>query len=275
MAEANDLTSAVAEMLAQERGGDVAPAKPAATAPAPASEANAEQPTEHQTDAPKGQPEGAVKPTPKPSFDPDALTPEQVNAILSRNKVAQAELYRKAQSMKDKEIARLRQEQDAQRKRDEERRELEELDDEDFGRRIREQQRMDALISEHATARMLPVLGEVQSTALSKLSDAQIRAQIQERITSGEFTSLGQILDAVLESETDARAQKAIAKMETKLRKEIREAIEKERTAEAADDDDAPPVIGSGLPTGSRELHGTALLAAGVADMRREARKRK
>ncbi len=79
----------------------------------------------------------------------------------------------------------------------------------------------------------------------------------------------------MIDAEVLARMEKQTAKLEAKLRKEIRETIEKERAADAANDDDAPPVLGSGLPTGSRELHGTALLSAGVADMRREARKRK
>lgn len=282
---ADDLTSGVAELIARERGGDVAPAKePETTTPDPASVATDKQPTEHQTDkaaqpktekaAPKEkQPEAT--PEAKPAFDPAALTPEQVNELLRSNKAAQSAAYRLAQSMKDKELARIRQEQEAQRKAEEERRKLEEMDDEDYGRHIREQQHLEELVGAQAIERMLPVLHEVQSTALGKLSDAQIRAQIQERITSGEFTSLAQILDAVLDTEVDTRAQKAAAKLEAKLRKEIRESIEKERAADDADDGDVPPIIGSGSPTGARELHGDALLAAGIADLRRAARKRK
>lgn len=282
---ADDLTSGVAELIARERGGDVAPAKePETTTPDPASVATDKQPTEHQTDkaaqpktekaAPKEkQPEAT--PEAKPAFDPAALTPEQVNELLRSNKAAQSAAYRLAQSMKDKELARIRQEQEAQRKAAEERRRLEEMDDEDYGRHIREQQRIEELVRQRAIETMVPVLQQVQGSALGALSDAQLRAELEARITSGELNDLGQIVKTIIDSEVSAREQKMTPRLETKLRKEIREALEKERAAEQADDDDTPPILGSGLPTGSRELHGTALIAAGVAEMRREARKRK
>lgn len=277
---ADDLTSGVAELIARERGGDVAPAKePETTTPDPASVATDKQPTEHQTDkaaqpktekaAPKEkQPEAT--PEAKPAFDPAALTPEQVNELLRSNKAAQSAAYRLAQSMKDKELARIRQEQEAQRKAAEERRRLEEMDDEDYGRHIREQQRMEELVRQRAIETMVPVLQQVQGLALGALSDAQLRAQIHERITSGELNDLGQIVKTIIDSEVSAREQKMTPKLEAKLRKEIREALEKERAAEQADDD-TPPILGSGSPTGARELHGDALLAAGIADLRRAA----
>lgn len=278
---ADDLSSGVAELIARERGGDVASAKePETTTPDPASVATDKQPTEHQTDkaaqpkTEKAAPKEA-QPEAKLAFDPAALTPEQVNELLRSNKAAQSAAYRLAQSMKDKELARLRQEQEAQRQREEERRKLEEMDDEDYGRHIREQQRMEELVRQRAIETMVPVLQQVQGSALGALSDAQLRAELEARITSGELNDLGQIVKTIIDTEVSAREQKLTPKLETKLRQEIREALEKERAAEAADDDDTPPILGSGLPTGARELHGDALLAAGIADLRRAARKRK
>ena len=263
-----DLSSAVAEMMAQERGGNVEETPP--TTPVPASDANVTEPTEHQT-IPAATPATTEA---KPAFDPDALTPEQVSDLL-RTKAAQAAIFRHAQSMKDKEIARIQREQEAARKQDEERRKLAEMDDEEYGRHVREQQQIETTVTERAIASMMPVLHNVQATTLGKLSDPQIRAKVEQRIASGDLADLGQILDTVLEAETDARVQKATAKLEEKLRKDIREALEKEFAAKAAEDDDAPPILGSGLPTGSRELHGTALLAAGVAEARRQVKKGK
>ena len=275
----DDLTSAVAEFLSQERGGDVAPAsKPATTTPAPASKDEAAQPAEHQTDSATPVKKAEATKDAPPALSPDVfdtLTPEQVKELLRRNKAAQAEVYRHAQSMKDKELLRIQREQEEARRRDEERRKLEEMDDEEFGHTVREQQHTDEIVRQRAIEAMLPIFHSLQSKTLGKLSDAQIRAQIEQQITSGELGDIDQILDRVLDAEVSARTDKQVAKMEAKLRKEIREAVEKERAADAADDDDINPILGSGLPTGSGELHGMSLLAAGVADMRKEARKRK
>ncbi len=272
---ANDLSSAVAERIAQERGEDVAPAqKPTATKPDDASKDTAAAPEEHQTEAAVTEQPEAEKPKgPRPE-DLQNLTPEQVDELLRSNKTAQQRLYRAAQAMKDKELARIQRQQEEQRQAEEARRKLEEMDDEDYGRHVREEQRTDELVRQRAINAMVPVFQAVQGKALSKLSDAQIRHEIEARITTGELGDLDTILETILETETKARVEKASAKLEAKLRKEIREALEKERAAEIADED-TPPILGSGTPTGSRELHGMELLAAGVADARREARKRK
>ena len=259
----DDLSSAVAERMAQERSGsDGAASKPPTSTPAPASKDTAAQPAEHQTE--KAAPPEAAP----PAFSPDAfdtLTPEQVNELLRRNKSAQQAVYRQAQSMKDKELARWQREQEEARRQDEERRKLEEMDDEDYGRLVREQQHTDELVRRRAIETMVPVFQALQGEALGALSDAQIRAQIEQRITSGELGDLNQILKTIIDAEVGAKAEKQLAKLEVKLRKEIREALEKEHAAEQADDD-APPVLGSGLPTGSQELHGESLLAAGYAE---------
>jgi len=281
---ADDLSSAVAERLARERGGDVGDTTP--TTPAPVSQDDDAKPsTEHQTQetetesqTPEKESQAPEKESQTPNLPPESfetLTPEQIAELVKRNKAAQEIIHRQAQSMKDKELARIQREQEEARRREEEQRRLMEMDDEEYGRMIREQQHIEELVRQRATEAMIPVFYALQNKALNKVGDTQTRSQIEQQIATGDLADLEQILETIIDTEVAARTQKQLTKMEQKLRKEIREAIEKERAAEIADEDDVPPVLGSGIPTGSGELYGESLISAGVAELRRKAARKR
>jgi hypothetical protein len=182
------------------------------------------------------------------------MTPEQI----------QQEIERRAQSMKDRELHRVRlqmEQEMAQRAQMEaQRREWEELDDEEYGRRMRQAQQEQAATGEQVRKALMGAFVQMQEDALSMVGSQKTRDALKARSDSGEFHSFAEFHAAIV----DAAAQERLAKERANLEKQIRGAAVREATA-----DNIPPILGSGIPTQSgadlSKLSSEQLIAYGWA----------
>jgi hypothetical protein len=234
-------TTSETTATAQEPAGASVTATPAVTtSTAPASET-----------APAAQEQ-----TPKPT----ALPRERIKELLDTDKDVQAEIYRRAQSMKDQELhrERLRAQQEA------EQRKLQEMDDEEFGRYQRQRAERDALLQQEMTPRLARVLNDVRDTFLAAIEDEEARADVAKREAAGEFQTAKDFYSAVVDAKAKSLTAKQLAREKSRMEKELRESITKELTAEAAD---VPtPEVGRGLAAPRyQDLHGIDAIKAALA----------
>lgn len=163
----------------------------------------------------------------------------------------QDRIRREAQSMKDREIHRTRmqweREQEARQQQAELARQINELDDEDFGRiskeKLRAQQEQVRAQQQQQEALAATFNSMIESTATRLVPDAKARDEVLQRAYASEFKDWGEFEEACAESYANSKVAKERAKWE----QEARAAAMKEVTAKHAED--AAPQLGAGLPT--------------------------
>lgn len=193
---------------------------------------------------------------------PTAYTQEQVNEMLARRE-------RELQSAKDRELHRARlqaqAEVDAARRASEEQARLENMDDEDYGRYVREKVTKDQELGAQASAHVTRAMLDVQAQTLSQITDADKRAEIEGKINDGQYKSWGDLIGDVVTA--------AVAAQLAKESKVVKEAARKEATAEIAN---IPvPVLGSGTNStrSTRPMSSSDLFSQGFAEALQAARK--
>jgi len=229
----------------QEPAGGVAPATiaQAATTPTPAS-ASTEPGAQEQT---VGQ---------QPS-----LTPEQIGELL-QSKQAQATIFRQAQSLKDKMLHQERLKRQQQEEEEARQQRESAMDDEEYGRYVREQSRTSGLVEALAKDSLGRVLTNMQTQALSTIGDKALRAEMAKKAST--YPSLPEFMRACVEVELERRSTAQTPKRE----KELRDLITKEQMGEQASE--LVPQLGQGLPSaGKSKLHGRERIAAELAEMRK------
>jgi uncharacterized membrane protein len=204
-------------------------------------------------EASKAAPTQAQEPQQTPPQDP--LADEKVQAAIEAER-------RKWQSQKDREIHQVRmevqQQLDRQRREAEERAKLEGMDDEDYGRYVREQAQKQRDLDETTRSSVTQAMLAVQAQSLEAIPDKDVREAIEKKINEGTYKSWGELQKDLLEAYTE----KKVAKARVELEKSIREAVQKELAAQLADT--PVPTLGSGLPTKSaRNLSTDELLEQG------------
>jgi len=227
----NETTSTTEGQKPQEPVVDVAPA----TTPPPPSEG-------------QKPPEGEQKVT-----GPPELSEEQIEQLLARKDV-QARVYRRAQSMKDKEIAQDR----LKRQQAEEKRRIETMDDEEYGSYTRAQTQRQTSLQQGVMQALGGLFPQMQEQGLSVISNKKAREETPAK--ASEFKTLPEFLAACAKAE----AEHQIGLRMTKAEKELRESLTEEIRAEQADQ--LYPQLGTGLPTARIEdLHGESAIGAGLA----------
>lgn len=221
-----------------------------------------EQPTQ---DVPEGtSPEGA---SPEPQAEPEhelEITDELVEKLLSHKKV-QAHIYRQAQSMKDKELQAERRRRQQQEQSERVRR----MSDDEYGRYLREQERLRQQTEPLLRQTMAEVFTAAQEQALQSIEDEEARQDVRQRLEANEFDSLPAFLNAVAKAQADVTTKKQVQREAKRLEKELRESITKELTAEQAEE--LVPQLGRGVPS-RREVHGIEAISEGFAEKLRKAR---
>lgn len=196
--------------------------------------------------------------TQEPAPQQETLTRAQVEEMLEQER-------RKLQSAKDRELHQQRmawqQEQERLRLEAEERARLEGMDDEDYGRYVREQQNKMREQQESAQKVRENLIMAVQNETLGQISDKELRAEIEAQINEGQFKSWGELQQAIISKAT----AKEVAKTKTQMEASIREAVQKELAAQLADT--PTPTLGTGLPTRpTRNLSADENIALGFAE---------
>ena len=189
---------------------------------------------------------------------PETLTRQQAEEMLEQQR-------RQWQSQKDRELYQAqmnwRQDQERLRREAEERARLEGLDDEDYGRFVREQQQKQQELTEITRNSVTQSMLAVQQQTLEQIPDADVREQIVNGINEGKYQNWGELQKALL----DAVTEKRVAKTRAELEQSIREAVQRELTAQLADT--PTPSLGTGLPTKSAQNLSTEdLLSQGYAE---------
>lgn len=200
--------------------------------------------------------------TQEPAPQQETLTRQQFEAMLAEEK---ERLRREMQSAKDREIHQTRlawqQEQERLRLEQEERARLEGMDDEDYGRYVREQQNKMREQQESAQKVRENLIMAVQNETLGQISDKELRAEIEAQINEGQFKSWGELQQAIISKAT----AKEVAKTKTQMEASIREAVQKELAAQLADT--PTPTLGTGLPTRpTRNLSADENISIGFAE---------
>jgi hypothetical protein len=260
------LLQGVAELL-----GNVGVSEPASsdaeptTAPEPVSPPAVETPEQASPTAPQTSP---AKGEPTPAF-PDrlaTLSDDEVDWLLENHKRAQTQTYRRAQAMKDKEIANLqkRQEQEAQAHK------VQEMDDEEYGRYLREVQAQQSQVQPVVQQRLYEVLSQIHEHTLSAITDEGAREAVLAK--TPEFASYTDFLKAAIEAEAEHRTRKAVEREVAKVRKEVYETARKEAQAELSES--VTPEVRTGLPPRGRVLHGQEAISAGFAEQYAEVLKK-
>ncbi len=231
--------------------------------PETSSEAAGQNPEE-----PQEQPTGDVSPetTPRESSEgqvqeqgsQDELDDEKLEQLL-KDKRVQARIYQQAQSLADRRLhqERLRREQEEEQKK------LQRMDDEEYGRYLRRQERLQQMAQPLLTQTLEKVFTDAQEQALSTIEDEEARAEVVTRLQANEFKSLPEFLKAVAQAQSAVATKKQIQREAKRLEKELRESIQKELTAEQAEE--LVPQLGRGVPT-RREVHGIEAISEGFAE---------
>ncbi len=198
------------------------------------------------------------------------LSTEQLLGLLAARPelaeaLADAEPFkRRVQSEADKRLERYRREQEArqaereaQRQAEERQRALDELDDEDYGRTVREQQKLSAQTTAQTAEVVSATYRQLGESLLAAIPDQQSR----EKVETATYQRWDDFVAACLEAAAEGRAAKKVVERE----RQIREAALKNATAETADQ--FAPNLGTGLPVSNTPvLHGRAAIAAGFAE---------
>ena len=192
---------------------------------------------------------------------PQPLSEEQIARVLA-SKQAQAAIYRQAQSMKDKELNQER----LRRQQEEEKRRLEGMDDEEFGRYQREQSQHQGLVRAGVQSQLAHTLAQLQQVAMAQISNKAVREQVQTQADAGAFQSFPEFFAAVVKAEAEHKAQTQITRRE----RQLREAITKEVTAEQVGE--MAPQLGTGVPVArTSDKHGRDLLSEAIGEIRKQA----
>ena len=141
------------------------------------------------------------------------------------------------------ELQRQMEERARQEQAEKERKMLAEMDDEDYGRYVREQQKAEATRQEALRQSLAQSFQVIESKVLETVSDSKVRQELAERAANNEFKTFEEFHRAVVKAEANRETMTAIKKRET----ELREAFKNGRLAEDAAF--AAPQTGSGLPT--------------------------
>lgn len=243
--------------------------------------------TEQSSEAVSQPQEGlAVEQTPasaplQPASTSEGGQPVQEPKTLTMTEAEyQERLRREAQSMKDREIHRTRmqweREQQARQQQAEFERQMNDLDDEDFGRVAREKlraQQEQARIQQQQQETLKATFDNmIEATATRLVPDAKAREEVLKRAYSNEFQNWGEFEQACAES----FAASKVAKERAKWEQEVRAATVKEVTAKHAED--AAPQLGAGLPTAplnTKNLSTEKKLALGWQQAIEEQRKKR
>jgi len=179
------------------------------------------------------------------------MSPEQI----------EQEIARRAQSMKDKELHRIQMEAEQQAALEAQQREWAELDDEEYGRRMRQLQQEQAATSEKVKVALMGAFVQMRDDALSIVQNEATRDAIRAKSDSGQFQTFTELQAAIIEAATQER----LARERSTLEKQIRGAAVREATADTI----IPPILGSGIPTQSgidvSKLDSTQKIALGWA----------
>ena len=158
------------------------------------------------------------------------------------------------------ERMRWEQEQTAKQQQAEETERLQNMDDEELGQYVRQQQTQQAQVAQIERSAAARLYGQVLQDTLGIISDAKTRSELQARSTAGEFHSYGEFLAAAKEAELNLQ----LAKEKAKLEKEIRAAVTREVTSQEVER--GGPQLGQGIPTTTldlKKMSSTQLIAAG------------
>jgi len=217
---------------------------------------------------PQEQPEAGVSPEAGPEPQKQEREPSiDIDTILSRPEVAE-QIRRRVQSEADKRLVRYQQQLEARRKAEEQQRRMEQMDDEDYGAFVREQQQMEGYARQRTQQMLAESYGKLTEQVLASVKDETLREQLAKRNEADEFESFDAFLDARDEAVLEAEKQK----MASSLEKQIREAVQKELKAQEAEQARAP-VLGSGLPTTQLDIKSMTpdqLIAAGLASRQKK-----
>jgi len=203
--------------------------------------------------------------------DIDKLVAEKVEAAR-----------RKLQSENDQRIhlerlraqAEARAQLEAQLQQQAEQQRINSLDDEEFGKFVREQSKTvnerQAIMAQAQQQAALGWINTIRAIAEKKLTDDE-KAEFHRRDTPGssdQFQSFEEMLDFLSDSRVKRDLEKAIKEKE----KTIREAIEKERAAKEAEEN--APVLDSGRPSPSdANASSEDNILAGIIELQRNKRR--
>ena len=219
--------------------------------------------------APQEQPEAGAPPEAgsEPAKQEEQKPSIDIDTILNRPEVAE-QIRRRVQSEADKRLVRYQQQLEARRKAEEQRRRMEQMDDEDYGAFVRQQQQMEGYATQRTQQRLAETYGKLTEQVLESVKDEALREQLAKRNEADEFESFDAFLNARDEAVLEAEKQK----MASSLEKQIREAVQKELKAQEAEQARAP-VLGSGLPTTQLDIKSMTpdqLIAAGLASRQKK-----
>lgn len=163
------------------------------------------------------------------------------------------ERRRQEQSMRDRirheERLRVQREIEMARAREEAAKEqqmLAELDDEDYGRVMREKaakQQQEQASLNVARQRLAVAFEQMKNDVLSQVSDQAARDDLARRVSANEFATFKDFYAAAMKAETQAQAERLAKRRE----KDIREATRNELRADEIGS--LVPQLGAGLPT--------------------------
>jgi Arc/MetJ-type ribon-helix-helix transcriptional regulator len=174
-----------------------------------------------------------------------------------RRRVEQSERDKiRHQAMLDAQAAMKRQQEyEAEQRR------LAEMDDEEFGQYTRQAQQEQARVFQIRQQVAQEQWATIHNQVLSTI-DPDLRDELDQRGQRGEFTNYADFLKAAQE----AQLQKRLAAELKKREKEIRDAVQKEYTAEGVENDPGP-VTGSGTPTSrTKHMPNEQLISVGFAE---------
>jgi len=166
---------------------------------------------------------------------PTTYTPAQVE-----------QMRREWQSAKDREIyetrMRLIREQDELRRQAAERERLANMDDEEYGSYVRQQQAEQERLQQYAQEQWRGNLIEIQKQTLDAIPNKAVRQQIEDKINAGGYQSWADMQRDIVSLTADRQSQAAAEKA-------VREALAAAQRDGVAQLADTPiPTLGSGQP---------------------------
>lgn len=212
----------------------------------------------------------------------EATPNESPKKLYTEEEVRQIE-FRARQSAADKarhealmEFQRKMAEEARKQQLEEEAKRIEEMDDEELGAFYRERRRQELEefqrqqeVQRHLHEALAQWAMNFQNRVLSTIKDEETKADLEKRLANDEFKTPEEFVEAVV----SARAKEIAQRDLSKKAKEIREAAQKEVTAEIIESAVVPEIgVGTPAPT-SRKMTVDELLSAGVAEALERARR--
>jgi len=222
-----------------------------------------EEPSTNPEETSEGKPETEEQETPEAQNEE-----EDLEKLLARPEVEQL-IYRRAQSMKDKELYRER----LQRQQQQEQERIRKMSDAQYGKYQRQQEALQAQTQEVLKSTLAQVFDRAQEQALAFIEDDEARAAVKQKCDANAFETFPEFLEAVVKAQSNAKIEKTVSRKTKALEKTLRESIRKELLAEQ--EEEPTPELGGGLPTSRREkLHGEAAIADGLSDLRKKSKRK-